>query len=98
MTERDPSELAAQRQGEADEMQQRLDRLTEQVQETREDWERKRADDDVPGAAPLPLEDEDGRPSSPAPQSPPEQEGPADAEAASEGATGPPADTLDEDA
>ena len=35
---------------EADEMQERSDRLGEEIADVREDWERKKADDSVPGA------------------------------------------------
>lgn len=105
MSEHDPTDLANQREDEIDEMQRRVDGVAGQIDQTREDWGRKRADDDVPGAPPLTSlregaehEERERQPSSPAPQAPPEEEGPADSEATSEGATGPPADTLDDDA
>ena len=34
----------------ADEMQERSDKLGEEIADVREDWERKKADDSVPGA------------------------------------------------
>lgn len=52
MSEDDPFELAQRREREADELAARGDRLEEEVRRTREDWKRKRADDDVPGAPP----------------------------------------------
>jgi hypothetical protein len=39
------------------EMEERSDRLEDEIAETRADWERKRADDSVPGAPP-PDEDQ----------------------------------------
>jgi hypothetical protein len=35
---------------EADELQERSDKLGEEIADVREDWERKKADDNVPGA------------------------------------------------
>ena len=43
---------------EADEMQERSDRLGEEIADVREDWERKKADDGVPGAQGAPRETE----------------------------------------
>ncbi len=100
MSEHDPFDLAARRERETDAMQRGLDDVAEHVEQTREDWERKRADTNVPGAQPPTAEGEEGderQPSSPAPQAPPEEEGPADSEATSAGAAGPPADTLADD-
>ena len=37
---------------EADEMQERSEQLGEEIADAREDWERKKADDSVPGARP----------------------------------------------
>ena len=67
MTENDPraDELARQ----ADEMQERSERLEHEIDETREEWERKKRDPSVPGAAGDPERGE-GEP-------PPEQQYPA---------------------
>lgn len=51
-TENDPQELADAREREADELAHRSEQLQSDVQDTRADWERKRADDSVPGAPP----------------------------------------------
>ena len=45
---------------EAEEMQERSDRLEEQIEDTREDWERKKRDSSVPGAAGDPDRAEEG--------------------------------------
>jgi hypothetical protein len=60
MPERDPDELADQREKEADQLEQRGDRLQDQVDEVRQDWERKRADQGVPGAPPHEGDSDDG--------------------------------------
>ena len=52
MTERnDHTEAADQAERGADEMEERSERLADDIEGTREDWERKQADDSVPGAA-----------------------------------------------
>ena len=52
MTERnDHTEAADQAERGADEMEQRSERLADDIEGTREDWERKQADESVPGAA-----------------------------------------------
>jgi hypothetical protein len=43
-------ERADQLEREADDMARRSERLGEAISDTREDWERKKADDSVPGA------------------------------------------------
>jgi hypothetical protein len=43
-----------------EEMQERSDRLEKQIDDTREDWERKKSDSSVPGAAGDPDEAEEG--------------------------------------
>ena len=82
---------------------------TVRAQELAQDWERKRADAQAPGAPPDPGEmgaRERGEPvkepsgeseeeSSPGPEAPPQGAEPSQAEAAAEGAAGPPADTDD---
>jgi hypothetical protein len=45
---------------ELDEMDERTDRLEEEVSDAREDWERKKADSSVPGAAGDPEKAEKG--------------------------------------
>jgi hypothetical protein len=92
VAERDPFELADQQDREADDMQRGSEELERDVREAREDWERKRADDAVPGAPPPEEEGDERR--SPAPQAP-GSAGPGDAETPPEGGAGPPADTLD---
>jgi hypothetical protein len=97
MTREDPFELAQEREREADELERRSRELGSAVDETREDWERKRADDAVPGAPPpspsqSPEDDAGEEPRSPAPQAPPPSAGPGDAETPPEGGAGPPAD------
>jgi hypothetical protein len=47
-----PEELADQLERDADRMQQRSEELGEKVAEVRQDWERKRGDQGVPGAPP----------------------------------------------
>lgn len=49
MTEKDPR--ADELERELDEMEKRSERLEEEIGETREDWERKKRDPSVPGAA-----------------------------------------------
>ena len=41
----------AEPERDVEEMQERSDRLEEQIEDTREDWERKKRDSGVPGAA-----------------------------------------------
>jgi hypothetical protein len=45
---------------ELDEMDERTDRLDEEIDEARKDWERKKADSSVPGAAGDPERAEQG--------------------------------------
>ena len=49
MTEHD--ERAQDLERELDEMEERSERLEDEVSDAREDWERKKADPSVPGAA-----------------------------------------------
>ena len=44
-------ELAAKAEAEADRLEERTDALGEQVEHAKQDWERKKADPAVPGAA-----------------------------------------------
>jgi hypothetical protein len=43
-----------------EEMQERADKLEEEIEDVRKDWERKKADPSVPGAAGDPSKAEDG--------------------------------------
>ena len=52
MNERDPEQLARELEREADELARRSDRVEGEIAEARDDWERKRADQSVPGAPP----------------------------------------------
>jgi hypothetical protein len=78
MSDRDPRELADQLEREADHLERPSKELEGRVKALRDDWERKRADQGVPGAAPPEGNEGDGEsdePSSQAPDAPP----PADA-------------------
>jgi hypothetical protein len=59
--EQDPDALADRLEHQADELEQRSEQLGERVGEVRQDWERKRADEGVPGANPPPQEDQASR-------------------------------------
>lgn len=52
MAERDPSELSRALERETDQLERQGQEVKDAVDETREDWERKRRDDSVPGASP----------------------------------------------
>ncbi len=99
MSERktDPFALSEAREREADQLGERSHELEAEVKRTREDWERKRADDAVPGAPPRETPPDDSERQSPAPQAPPPSAGPGDAQTPPEGATGWPADAIDDD-
>ena|SRR5947209_295078 len=98
MNETDPGGLHEQLEDEADRLQQQSNRLGEDVQDARQDWEQKRSDPGVPGAPPPPDEGgEDGAEESPAPEAPPPSEGPSAAQTPAEGAVGPPKDQLEDD-
>lgn len=76
MTEHEHERKAQEAEYELSEMEERSDRLAEQIEGTREDWHAKQADDGVPGAVGDLLEgaaDEDGPP-------PEAQEPPGDAD------------------
>ncbi len=66
MAETDPEKLADHFEDEADELEQRSDKLKEQTKDVAQDWERKRSDPNVPGA-PEPADDEDNAPPTGAP-------------------------------
>jgi hypothetical protein len=57
MTERDPDHLADELEREADKLEEHNDELEEKVHDVRQDWERKRADQSVPGPAPPDSDD-----------------------------------------
>jgi hypothetical protein len=48
----DPGALADDMEREADELEDRSEELGDEVDEVRKDWERKRSDQNVPGANP----------------------------------------------
>ena len=52
MENADHERLADQIEQQIDELQEHADGVGEQIKETREEWERKRSADDVPGATP----------------------------------------------
>jgi len=52
MNDRDPNRLADQLEREAQELQRRSGELQDHVKEVQEDWQRKRADQSIPGAQP----------------------------------------------
>ena len=52
MTERDPHELSEALEKETDALERQGREVKETVDEAREDWERKRRDEGVPGATP----------------------------------------------
>lgn len=54
MAEQDPHELADSLEREADKLARESEEVGGRIDETREDWHRKRADDNVPGATPPP--------------------------------------------
>ena len=58
MAEQDPDERSRELKRETDELAREARKVQERIDETRQDWERKRADDSVPGAVP-PQADED---------------------------------------
>jgi hypothetical protein len=99
MEEKDPGALADNLEGEANELEAQSERLGGKVQNVRQDWQQKRADPSVPGAIPPESDqaDEHQAEGSPGPEAPPAGSGPAAAETAPEGATGPPKDQLDDD-
>jgi hypothetical protein len=78
MSDREPKELADRLEREADELEHRSGELEGRVKAAGEDWERKRADQSVPGAAPPEgREDEHdaAQTSSPASDAPPPDTG-----------------------
>src|SRR5690349_656484 len=92
----DPDKLADELEHEAAQLQEQSEKLHGDVAHVREDWERKRRDQNVPGA-PEPTDPGEGSPdTSPAAEAPPKEEGPSKAEMPAEGAVGPPKDQLED--
>jgi hypothetical protein len=52
--------MSEQPEREIDDMEERSDRLEDEIDDAREDWERKKSDPSVPGAAGDPEKAEDG--------------------------------------
>jgi uncharacterized protein YukE len=52
MAETDPEDLADHLEEEADELEQRSKKLEKETDDVAQDWERKRSDENVPGAPP----------------------------------------------
>ncbi len=52
MSDRDPRQLSDALEKETNELERESSELADQIDATRQDWERKRADDGVPGAPP----------------------------------------------
>ncbi len=59
MDERDPHELAEALERETDDLERQGQEVKQAVDETREDWTRKRQDESVPGAQPPDASDYD---------------------------------------
>ena len=62
MAETDPRRLADHLKTQADDLEQRSEKLGEQTEDVAQDWERKRSDPNVPGAQPRPEDEEDAPP------------------------------------
>ena len=52
MSEQDPGELAKELEQQADHLERHSDEVQEHLGDAREDWQRKRRDENVPGAPP----------------------------------------------
>ena len=72
MTEQDPHELAQALERETDDLEHQGREVKDAVKETREDWERKRRDESVPGAPPPEHDAEDPGPVAAEEEPPPE--------------------------
>ncbi len=59
MPEQDPDELADDLSQEADRLEHDSAELGQRVEDTRQDWQRKRRDASIPGANPPEAEEED---------------------------------------
>lgn len=62
MVETDPEGLADELEQKADDMEQASERLESETEDVAQDWERKRADDKVPGAPPRSEDERDDPP------------------------------------
>jgi hypothetical protein len=62
MAETDPGKLADHLEDEADELEQRSKKLKDETEDVAQDWERKRADESVPGAPPRAEDEQDAPP------------------------------------
>jgi hypothetical protein len=89
----DYRELQDRAAREVADLERRSERLGEELEQTRQAWERKRSDPTVPGANPPNSEDEAEARTSPGPEAPPEGASPSEAETPPESAVGPPADS-----
>ena len=67
MHDDDPEQLADTLENEADRLERHSDEVKQRIKGAREDWERKRRDDSVPGAAP-PESDEEPAPPEASPE------------------------------
>jgi hypothetical protein len=61
MTENDPERLADELDQEADDLGRRNEELKDEIADTRQDWQRKREDESVPGAVPPEGQNEGGQ-------------------------------------
>jgi hypothetical protein len=68
MSNSDSERLGEELEREADELQRRSEEVETDIHHTRIDWERKRADPGVPGAAPAPGGGDDRDDRSPSPR------------------------------
>jgi hypothetical protein len=62
MVENDPGKLADHLEDQADDLEQRGEKLEEETKDVAQEWERKRSDPSVPGAPPRPEDEEDAPP------------------------------------
>jgi hypothetical protein len=74
MTEHEHERKAQEAEYELSEMEERSDRLAEQIEDTREDWHAKQRDDGVPGAVAGAAGDPDADGPPPEAQEPPGDE------------------------
>jgi hypothetical protein len=87
----DPETLSEQLDQEADQLERRSEKLGDEVEQVRQDWKRKRADEGVPGAVPPEHESpadgppEHGRPADGPPEHGHPADGPPEGETSAEG-------------
>jgi len=62
MDEKDPGKLADHLEQGADELEQHSEKLEEETEDVAQEWERKRADPNVPGALPRRQDEQDAPP------------------------------------